>query len=266
MKFIFKHAFLLLGLYSNAYAECKNPFDGLTGRFLLQEKLDCNALQERVTLRIGKPSEADSFKDIGPTSYFLKPVCTGQIKSVNLNYNSDQNEIIMWGDVRGSNQESFFITPTCNKLGFLAIMSAYQRQLNLNGKELQVGFTSQPPLEYVLESENSANEVTLRSSNGTVLAHAKKTFVNGMTCYANWDVNYTNTDPTIISYILAWKDNSNLNCSTPPPTPSVIVPGAAVLITGAIFIGAASVAAALFIFKDGTRIGDYLRAYERIND
>src|SRR5512141_614863 len=86
MKITFKYAFLLFSFCSNAYADwhvpCRKPFEGLSGRFLLQEKLNCNALQERVTLRIGTPNEAGSFKDIGPSSYFLTPVCTGQTKSI----------------------------------------------------------------------------------------------------------------------------------------------------------------------------------------
>lgn len=66
----------------------------IASQTLLQEKLNCTALQEKVILRIGKPNEAGSFKDIGPDSYFLGAKCDGKNKVVDLYYNASQNFIV----------------------------------------------------------------------------------------------------------------------------------------------------------------------------
>jgi len=264
MKLRFKHALLFLSFYSNAYAECKNPFEGISGRFILQEKLDCTAVKERVTLRIGNASEMHSFKDIGPTSYFLTPECTGQTKGINLNYNSQENFIVYWSQTPPGLNGVFRINPTCGGAP-IAVLDTTERTI-LNGTILAAYYTYPPFITYVKEGEDLANEVTLRATNGTVLAHAKKTFVSGPICYATWDVNYTNVDPAVISYILAWKDSSNLNCSIPAPTAPSITPGTAAILTTVGIVGTAAIVAGLVAYRFRSEIGNFQWAYNRIQD
>ena len=264
MKLRFRHTLFILSLYSNAYAECKKPFEGFSKRFILQEKLDCNALVEKVTLRIGNASESNTFKDIGPTSYFLTPECSGTTKGINLNYNSNKNEVIDWSETPPSLNGVFRITQSCDG-HWLAVLDTNRR--NIINNTVDAAYCTYPPLvTYVEYNEDLVNEVTLRSKEGTILAHAKKTFVNGPTCYATWDVNYTNVDPTIISYILAWKDNSNLDCSTPPPTVPTVSPGAAAAITGVVFVVGLAAAAIITGVYFRSEIGNFIWAYDRIRN
>jgi len=224
MKFNLKYSLILFALNSVAHAECVNPFEA--NRFLLQGKLNCEGITEQTTLRIGKPSEANSYHDISPTSYFVKPVCIDKAKSLYLDYNSEENQLIVNGEA-SKNGEIIFVRPSCHGNIVLSIMQTYNRFLP--GDKINVSYTNQctgmdPCFEYVLQSENFDDEVTLRNYNGTVVAHAKKTRVDGTTCFTNWDVNYTETDPTIISLILTLKANAKLNC-TPQPSPGGMTPG-----------------------------------------
>lgn len=219
MKMTFKSVLPFLITTPLFALPCKNPFANQNTSFLLQETLDCSKALSSPELRLVNSSNPNFQK---MSDFFtFKSSCVQGSKTVDLLYNTSSNfTIIDWSQNTDSSGQIFKIKLTC-KEGTIAILDTRRQSLSLNGNNPSVSYTvfdsvnTETIIAYVLESEDNTNTITVRSSNGAIIATAKKNFVSGSICYANWAVQNQGMDPTVLSYILTWKDSMNLNCQLP---------------------------------------------------
>jgi hypothetical protein len=235
-------------------AVCQDPFLGRSSQFILQERLNCSTNLDAISLKVNNFSDK-SYSALGDSSYFLRAECVDNKKVMNFLYNVSQNYFVDWSDSVGDCDGIFKINLTCKPETIATLDTHRQTILDTEGHSLAVSFVvyanspGQTMLAYVLESENAANSVTVRSSDGTLVLSARKDLYdeNGL-CFANWSVDNHALDPTVAAYILAWKDNSNLSCN-PQPQPDGGISRASVAllsIGGTAFVVATGVGLALW--------------------
>lgn len=189
--------------------------DQLTGRFLLRTKLNCESGSESFRTRICDVN--------GPTGYFFDRACENEAVSMPLLYDGNPNELIGSSTPVLSNDTVFRVALECMSVptGFV-----FYGNRSIEDKPVAIySWSLNYPIPFgtaiAFQDEFHADEITFRSLNNTVLAHAKKTIENRGPCISNWDVNYTGYDPLMIAYMLNWEKNKNTTCPpTPTPTPS----------------------------------------------
>lgn len=206
--------------------------------------------------------------------FYYTSDCNNQTKATNLRYNklgTGGQEIIQSLEAINSNQGRFEIKSTC-KNETIAILDIRPKPLNLDRGTFLVSLSIIAAdtgyiIAYVLPSENSDTDVTIRDPENNVLATAKKTFFNDhQPCYAHWKVKnkVKGLDPAVISFILTWKENRELNCplSTCPPQPTcaglsngqffgaIVGIAAVALLTGGSFLYAQQQKRAVDPFRD----------------
>ncbi len=224
---------------------CLEPFAGISNPFILQETLKCAQTTDAMDLVILNTSNS-SYQVPGTSSFFLRSECIGHDKVLNLNYNTSSPFVVDWSDALPNQPGVFRISKTC-KQESIAILDTRTQKLRNSTDGSLVNFqviedaTAGKVTAYVLASEDTGTSLRIRSAaSGETLVNVTKTFHNGSPCYANWVVNSTgDLDPTVISYILSWKDNRNLDCSSQEPSDSGMSTGAT---WGLVILGAVAVA------------------------
>ena len=216
----------LLSAAAVAATECRDPFAGISQNFLLQESFSCSAEVQQVSLLIKKTT---NYVAPGPSSYFLSAKCAGDHKVMNLNYGTDEGPVnwqttVNWSDVLGDDPDVIKIVRTC-EAATIAILDARSQVIkNSEGQDILVSFqifadeSRQSMVAYVLASEDEPHQVSIRAPNGDLLTLAYKQFFNGgnLGCLANWSVRDSTLDPTLVAYILGWRDNRNFKCQASP--------------------------------------------------
>jgi len=211
--------------------------DQLTGRFLLRTKLNCESGTESFRTRI--------FDVNGPTGYFFDRNCEYEAVSMPLMYAANPDVLIGSSTPVHSNDTVFRVALECMSVptGFV-----FYGNRSIDAKPVAIySWSLNYPIPFgtaiAFQDEFHADEITFRSLNSTILAHAKKTIENRGPCISNWDVNYSSYDPLMIAYMIYWQKIKNTTCvPTPPPTPPS---------TGGIFVFSVIVATPVVLFVMG---------------
>jgi hypothetical protein len=227
-------AFFLLFHHTLLADDCPPKIfpDQLTGRFLLRTELNCESGTESFRTRI--------FDVNGPTGYFFDRNCENGAVSRPLMYAANPDVLISSSTPIHSNDTVFRVALECMSVptGFV-----FYGNRSIDAKPVAIySWSLNYPIPFgtaiAFQDEFHADEITFRSLNNTVLAHARKTVVNGP-CYSQWDVNYSGYDPLLIAYMINWQKIKNMTCVPSVPSAPTSYPSTMEIALMSVFLPAA---------------------------